>query len=108
MAIGARRGELCALRWSDLRWSDSDLQISQSYVVRPGKGLIKPTRTHQSRRLAIDDATISLLREHRERCEKLAEQVGGDTRIDARRGWLALMVRIGPVAVAEQTMFQSW
>jgi hypothetical protein len=37
----------------------------------------------------------------------LAEQVGGDTRIDARRGWLALMVRIGPVAVAEQAMFQS-
>jgi transposase, IS6 family len=30
------------------------------------------------------------------------------TRIDARRGRLALMVRIGPVAVAEQTMFQSW
>ena len=52
MVTGARRGELCALRWSDLRADERDLLIARSYVTRRGGRLVKDTKTHQRRRLA--------------------------------------------------------
>jgi integrase len=80
---GARRGELCALRWDDVRWSDSELRICRNYVVRPGYRAIKETKTHQRRWLALDDATMEMLDERWRRCQKLAEQLGGQLGDDA-------------------------
>lgn len=76
MVTGARRGELCVLRWSDVRFEDADLLIARSYVVRKGNKVVKETKTQQRRRLALDPATVKVLKEHWERCAKRAEQAG--------------------------------
>ena len=58
---GARRGELCALRWSDIDWKRRTLKIARSLTVlnrRPSEG---PTKTHQRRDIAIDEALGTFL-----------------------------------------------
>jgi integrase len=63
---GARRGELLALRWSDIDLGRSRLSIERG-VVRVGANLIEQgTKTHQSRRISLDAGTVSALEDHRE------------------------------------------
>ena len=76
LVTGTRRGELCAIRWSDIDFAKHDLLIERAYAVRGGQKVIKPTKTHQRRRLALDPATVDLLAEYRELCRKRADQVG--------------------------------
>jgi integrase len=60
---GARRGELCALRWDDLDLEDGQVVVARSLTVGD-KGLIeKRTKTDRVRRLALDDVTVAALRE---------------------------------------------
>lgn len=44
---GARRGELAALRWTDIRWAEAGLLIERSYVMRPGSGSSRTPRPTQ-------------------------------------------------------------
>jgi integrase len=70
---GARRGELCALRWSVVDLVQALLLIDSNYVVRSGERRLKATKTDSDRRLAIDPLTVQMLtdfRRHRE--EQLA------------------------------------
>ena len=79
---GARRGELCALRWSDVDEDAMALSISRS-IVEAGRGQLveKDTKTHSSRRIALDAGTHKALLEHRIRCEQRAIACG--TELDA-------------------------
>lgn len=45
---GARRGELCALRWADVELLDGSVLISRALVDGGGELLEKDTKTHQS------------------------------------------------------------
>jgi integrase len=76
VTTGARRGELCALRWSDVRFAERDLLIASNYAVRRRGRKVKDTKTHQSRRIAIDEATSAILIEHLERCRTRAAVYG--------------------------------
>ncbi|MGQ0843375.1 MAG: site-specific integrase [Sporichthyaceae bacterium] len=67
MVTGARRGELVALRWSDVHWEAQVMEIRRSFTQRAGQAIEKDTKTHQMRRLALADTTIELLREHQAR-----------------------------------------
>ena len=71
---GHRRssGELYALRWCDIGFAEGELLIERSYATRGGTKVIKTTKTHQKRRLAVDDGTVEVLAGHRERYRKLA------------------------------------
>jgi integrase len=71
---GARRGELCALRWDDVDWAGETLTIGHSLAVM-GRGEIvrKDTKTHQVRRIAIDGFGIEVLRRHRTILDERAE-----------------------------------
>jgi integrase len=61
---GARRGELLALRWSDVDLDRGRLSIERG-IVRVGDGLIEQgTKTHQSRRISLDAGTVAALRSH--------------------------------------------
>jgi integrase len=73
---GARRGELCALRWSRVDLDGATLLVNRNYVQRAKERKEKDTKTHQSRRLALDEATVAVLREHLERCQARAAAVG--------------------------------
>ena len=64
---GARRGELLALRWSDIDLDRGRLSIERG-IVRVGDDLIEQgTKTHQSRRISLDAGTVAALRAHEER-----------------------------------------
>ena len=74
---GARRGELCALRWSDLDKKTGALTIARSIVETQGSTLIeKDTKTHSSRRIALDSGSTAALTAQRGRCQRRAETCG--------------------------------
>jgi integrase len=59
---GARRGELCALRWSDIDLEAGVVRIERAITVIGGETHIGPTKTHQVRRAALDEVGVALLR----------------------------------------------
>lgn len=80
---GARRGELCALRWSNVDLDAGELVIDRAVVLDDGKVVEKDTKTHQARRLALGAPAVAALKEHRARLLERA---------------IALRVRPGPDA----------
>lgn len=76
MVTGMRRGELSALRWRhiDLRTGTILIQRANSQV----KSVVreKSTKTQQQRRVAIDEVTVGLLTEHRQRWEQRCADLG--------------------------------
>ena len=73
---GARRGELCGLRWGDLDMDLAALTIARS-ISDAGKVVSeKDTKTHQARRIALDPSTVDVLRRHRELLEERALAAG--------------------------------
>jgi integrase len=74
---GARRGELCALRFSDVGLASRSLTISRSISGERGADLIeKDTKTHSVRTIALDEETAKELDRQRERMRQRAEAVG--------------------------------
>jgi integrase len=76
MTTGMRRGELCALRWWHVDFDARELLIERSYVQSGTRRTEKDTKTHQARRIALDDATVALLAAHRARGAQLAALAG--------------------------------
>jgi integrase len=57
LATGARRGEVCALRWCDIDLDDRFVRISQSVSQTTSEGLVvKCTKTDRSRVVSITRA----------------------------------------------------
>jgi integrase len=77
LVTGARRGELCALRWRDIDEHEGYLLISGTYAAPDGQRQIKPTRTHRNNRLALDPETLELLAEYKVNCRHGALGAGG-------------------------------
>lgn len=76
MVTGARRGELCALTWDSaiLKAGAGVLTIQASIAQRGGRTWEKDTKTHQQRRITIDDTTVELLAAYRRHCATRAER----------------------------------
>jgi integrase/DNA-binding transcriptional regulator YhcF (GntR family) len=84
MTTGARRGELCALRW-DLLDLDSAVLVIRTSIAQDGATTWeKDTKTHQQRRIALDADTVALLRAYRHRCEADAAAAGATIATDGR------------------------
>lgn len=83
-ATGARRGELVALRWSDVDLEAGQLAITTALADGgPGAGIVeKDTKAHQTRRIALGAGTVTVLKDHRrrarERCLALGERLSVD------------------------------
>lgn len=75
-ATGCRRGELCALRWSDIDLERGELWIKRAVIQVGGELREADTKTHQRRRLALDEETVGLLRQHRLRQREQALTLG--------------------------------
>lgn len=84
MTTGARRGELCAMRWDRLDLDGAVLTIHSSISEDGARTWEKKTKTHQQRRIALDDATVTLLRAYRARCEDDARELGVSLPLSAR------------------------
>lgn len=64
LVTGARRGELCALRWRDIDAERCAIYISESVSLPKGGAVLTGTKTGDSRRVTIDPVTLQLLSEH--------------------------------------------
>ena len=74
---GMRRGELCGLAWEalELPAEGAGTALVRQVVVhgRDDRPVVRPsTKTGRSRRVSLDAATVTALRDHRERCETVA------------------------------------
>ena len=62
VATGARRAELCGLRWSDVDFEAGTLRVPRSYTVVPGVRGDRPTKTRSTRLVILDPVTLDGLR----------------------------------------------
>lgn len=76
MTTGARRGELCGLRWSHLSLPNSVLTIRRAIAQHRADRFEKDTKTHKQRRVSLDPETVKALTEHWERCSTRCEALG--------------------------------
>ncbi len=74
---GMRRGEVVALRWSDVDLAGCRLTVNQAASVIGGEEFVDVPKTRRSRRaIDLDPETVSLLRQHRARQRELFLMVG--------------------------------
>jgi integrase/DNA-binding transcriptional regulator YhcF (GntR family) len=76
MVTGLRRGELCAIRWQHVNLAFAVLSLDKSICQRGARTWEKDTKTHQQRRITLDQETVRLLVEHRTRCQARAAALG--------------------------------
>ncbi len=73
-ATGMRRGEACALRWTDIDWEAGTVVVDESIVAAAGGAEVKSPKTRASiRRLALDAGTLAVLRSLQTGQEEFAE-----------------------------------
>jgi integrase len=76
-ATGARRGEVLALRWSDIR--DGGILITRSLTQTKAGVQFKDTKTDDSvRPISLPPSAIHALARHRRRQEEFRQQFGAD------------------------------
>ncbi len=79
-ATGARRGEVLALRWSDI--NGSDLVITRSLTQTRDLLDFKGTKTEKPRRVYIPDSVLAHLDAHRKRQDEFRRKLGQGYRTD--------------------------
>ena len=80
VATGCRRGEVLALRWSDIR--NNKVFVDRS-LCQTRDGLVyKTTKTEEPRDIALPPGTAGVLEAHRLRQDKFRLQFGPDYRAD--------------------------
>ena len=82
MTTGARRGEVCGLRWPHLDLDTGVAMFRRSIAQVAGDVWEKDIKTHQHRRVTLDPEIVDVLREHRSRCEECAALLGMRVRRD--------------------------
>ena len=68
---GMRQGELLGLKWSDLQWHNGTLLVQRQVqkIPRQGWSFLTPKTKAGRRAIKVGDATLQILRLHRERQE---------------------------------------
>ncbi len=80
-ATGARRGEILALRWSDIR-EGREVIIARSLTQTRQVLEFKGTKTEKTRRVGLPESLMPVLAAHRQQQETLRQQFGSDYRTD--------------------------
>lgn len=76
MVTGVRRAELLALCWSDVGLDAGVLNVRRNHLRVDGQTIEKDIKAHRMRRLALDAATVEILRELRARYDVAIRQLG--------------------------------
>jgi len=76
MTTGARRGELCGLRWPHFDQARAVLALQRSIAQDGAETWEKHTKTHQRRHVTLDAETVAILAEHHTRCQNRATALG--------------------------------
>jgi integrase len=78
-ATGMRRGEMCALEWTDLDWDRAILEVSKSLEETRAGGLrVKSTKSGETRRIVLPAVVLDALREHQRDQDRDRELYGRD------------------------------
>lgn len=75
---GMRRGELCALRWSDMNLDAGAIEVTRAVIIDEGGISEKATKTNRGRVIALDPVAVEVLLQHRSNTEGWARAVGAD------------------------------
>jgi integrase len=75
LTSGARRGEVCALRWRDVDLDDQRITIR---ATAHDDGFLRETKTKKTRTFGLGDTTIGLLRQHLARGEAAGGPMTGE------------------------------
>lgn len=76
-AVGGRRGEIGALRWLAVDLESRELVISRALIESSGGTVLeKDTKSHQARRVALDEGTVTALAEWKTTCVARANACG--------------------------------
>ncbi|MCD8502135.1 MAG: site-specific integrase [Bacillaceae bacterium] len=63
---GARKGEICALHWSDINFKKKSIRLNKTLINADGKKMLQTSKTKASRRvISVDDETLSILKKWR-------------------------------------------
>ncbi len=75
---GMRKGELLALRWTDINWKSGTLRVQRQIQRIKGQGLIfRPPKTRAGRRtILLGERTLETLRKQLEQCDLLRSLAG--------------------------------
>jgi integrase len=83
-STGARRGEVCGLRWRSVDLDDGRLSIREAVArLATGELLVKGPKSHQIREVVVDTGTVELLRTHRAGQAAFARAAGVELAADA-------------------------
>ncbi|MHB1210120.1 MAG: tyrosine-type recombinase/integrase [Acidimicrobiales bacterium] len=80
---GARRGEICAIRWRNIDTKLKTLTIESAIVEVRGGIQEQDTKTHSHRRLALDDDTLKVFESQRLIAQDRAALIGVEVSQDA-------------------------
>ncbi|WMJ84220.1 site-specific integrase [Oscillospiraceae bacterium LTW-04] len=77
LETGLRRGELLALKWSDINWDEQTITIYRNLVCINGEHKFGSPKTKSgNRKLLLSESLIEKLRQHRVRQNKIRLQLG--------------------------------
>ena len=80
---GARRGELCALRWTDVDLATGTVTIARSIIDLPDRVEEKSTKTHAERTISLGAPGVEMLALHRAQIDARARAGEVDIPADA-------------------------
>ena len=86
VATGARRGELCGIRWSDIDFDHGELAIVRTIASKdtdPKQLVVKEPKSHQGRLIALDDGTVDALQQIHQMLAERALECGVEYEDDA-------------------------
>lgn len=76
LTTGMRRGEICALRWSDVDFDRNELTVRHALGSADGGFYLKDPKTHRARTIPLIDDTAKMLQTIREDQEMAWRRVG--------------------------------
>src|SRR5437868_3683699 len=81
-ATGCRRGELLAMRWSDVDLYGRSVRINKSLEQTKAGLRVKGTKNEESRPISLPASTIEILKTVREQQQERRQLFGRDYRTD--------------------------
>ncbi len=108
-ATGARRGEMCALRWTSVDFDNSRIEIRAAMSqLATGEVCEKDPKTHQIREVGIDQNTLGLLREHLDWQKRISMQLGTALAEDAFVLADFTIDPTGGISIQPNRLTQAW